>query len=64
MLVAAWVNPVLSNAPRDPVSILIAISGLLVLRSRKVPIIWIIAIFATYGAMRFVDYFPSGLLGA
>ena len=64
MLVAAWVNPVLSNAPRDPVSILLAIGGLFVLRSKKMPIIWIIAIFSVYGAVRFVAYFPSGLLGA
>ena len=63
MLVAAWVNPVLSNAPRDPVSILLAIGGLFVLRSKKMPIIWIIAIFSAYGAVRFVAYFPSGLLG-
>jgi chromate transporter len=64
MLVAAWVNPVLSNAPKDLPSLFLALAGLLVLRSRKLPIIWLIAIFSMYGAIRFVDYFPSGLLAA
>jgi chromate transporter len=64
MLVAAWVNPVLSNAPKDLPSLFLALAGFLVLRSRKLPIIWLIAIFSMYGAIRFVDYFPSGLLAA
>ncbi len=64
MLVAAWVNPVLSNAPKDLSSLFWALAGLFVLRSRKLPIIWLIAIFSMYGAIRFVDYFPSGLLAA
>lgn len=61
MLAAAWVNPVLSNAPKDLLSILLAVAGLLILRSRKLPIIWLITLFAGYGAVRFVNYFPSGL---
>ncbi|GAA4099361.1 chromate efflux transporter [Zhongshania borealis] len=63
MLAAAWVNPVLINAPQDLMSLSLAAGGLLLLRSRKVPIIWLIALFSVYGAMRFVDYFPAGLLG-
>ena len=63
MLAAAWVNPVLINAPQDLMSLSLAAGGLLLLRSRKVPIIWLIALFSVYGAMRFVDYIPGGLLG-
>jgi chromate transporter len=62
MLAAAWVNPVFSSAPKDLLSLSLAGGGLLLLRSRKVPIIGLIALFSGYGLMRFVEYFPTGLL--
>ncbi|MEX1669041.1 chromate efflux transporter [Zhongshania guokunii] len=49
MLAAAWVNPVLSNAPHDILSLTLALLGFIGLRSQRLPIYWLIPAFTVYG---------------
>ncbi|POP52233.1 chromate efflux transporter [Zhongshania marina] len=50
MLAAAWINPVASSAPHDWFALLLAVVGLIALRSKRVPIMAIIVVFAVCGA--------------
>ena len=50
MLTAAWINPVVSSAPHDWFALLLAVVGLIALRSKRVPIKAIIVVFAVCGA--------------
>ncbi len=53
MLVAAWVNPVLSAAPHDVFGLSIAVLGFIALRSGRVPVLGVIVLFALLGYLRY-----------
>jgi chromate transporter len=50
MLAAAWINPVLTSAPHNWLALFLAVTGFIALRSKRVPILVIIAAFALCGA--------------
>jgi chromate transporter len=51
MLAAAWINPLASSAPHDWFALLLAVVGFIALRSKRVPIMAIIAVFAICGGV-------------
>ncbi|WP_269617539.1 chromate efflux transporter [Zhongshania sp. BJYM1] len=53
MLVSAWLDPVLTSAPHDGFALLLAGMGFVALRSKRFPIMAIIAMFALCGALRY-----------
>jgi chromate transporter len=50
MLAAAWIDPVLTSAPHNGLALFLAVTGFIALRSKRVPILVIIAAFTLCGA--------------